>query len=570
MFTHRSTGRAVAVVAVVVALLSAGCTPAEDGVAVVDAQGVRARRGGVEVVGGPGVAPEGTRLTLATSAEARSELPDIFVALSDPVIIELEGRQPGTALTVSFELDSPPADPDAIAVVVDAVDGAAGDVLPARWDPTSGRVVATTDHLSLFSVVQVDLGALGRRVADALQPETDSPEAGSSRPDCRDAVDVLGGRVELSAFRHAGRVALPVQRCLHATDSSLALTFHSISPLPWLVRWTGDARPQQVGAVALGDAVVLAGYEALARSRADEGLLIPGGTLTYHFDVDALPLGAALKFDGLTHLVLSLWYAFEMLADVSDNGGAFDDALKLASAVECLAAVVDTHAEVAQIDLGAFAAVGRGVITCATTALRAMGEEDVSALSVLMGIVGTGLPLLWGFIEAIVRTWDRSSTLTFSVSAPAAGSGDRGPDNPPTLSWDDLANRSYSSDMAGQVTLNDGRYQDDRYLIRLAEQHHIGDIDEDGDTDAVVVLLENDGGTGVFGMLKVLETTDSGLREVDAGFLGDRTGLKRIATRDGTLYVDLLVHGPMDGQCCPTQPKTFDVDIARLLAGGDD
>lgn len=83
----------------------------------------------------------------------------------------------------------------------------------------------------------------------------------------------------------------------------------------------------------------------------------------------------------------------------------------------------------------------------------------------------------------------------------------------------------------------------------------IGDIDKDGDKDAAVVLTMNTGGTGEFRALVYVENTQGTPTFNAATDLGDRIVVNEIAVNEHAINLDMVVHSPSDGLCCPTQQQ---------------
>jgi hypothetical protein len=81
-----------------------------------------------------------------------------------------------------------------------------------------------------------------------------------------------------------------------------------------------------------------------------------------------------------------------------------------------------------------------------------------------------------------------------------------------------------------------------------------GDINADGFEDALVFLSTQNGGTGHFvEMAAVVDSENAGPRNISTVSLGDRIIVEAGTVRDGVITLDLRVHGPDDGLCCPSQ-----------------
>lgn len=110
----------------------------------------------------------------------------------------------------------------------------------------------------------------------------------------------------------------------------------------------------------------------------------------------------------------------------------------------------------------------------------------------------------------------------------------------------------------GKVPLAGGRWTDPSpdggSTFSLLPLHAIGDIDGDGASDAVVVLLEATPGTGSFYYLFAVKNHAG--QAVQLGppeWLGDRVLVERLSIdRRGIITVRFVTHKDGDPPCCPT------------------
>jgi hypothetical protein len=139
--------------------------------------------------------------------------------------------------------------------------------------------------------------------------------------------------------------------------------------------------------------------------------------------------------------------------------------------------------------------------------------------------------------------------------APAAG-------ETPTLvplTYEFMRNMRYFEPYSNKaVKLVDGSYQDGSgatYLsIKLSDVFAIGDLNGDGVNDAVAILAENTGGSGVFISLVVMMYINGQPAQI-AMEIGDREQVKAMAIKDQLLTLNMVVHQPNDSACCPSLPK---------------
>jgi|GEM_PF-4411035 len=74
----------------------------------------------------------------------------------------------------------------------------------------------------------------------------------------------------------------------------------------------------------------------------------------------------------------------------------------------------------------------------------------------------------------------------------------------------------------------------------------------DGARRAVLPVLVETGGSGVFVHLLAFRRDESGLRQTGEAFLGDRVKIESGAIRGDTAILAMIVHGAGDARCCPT------------------
>jgi hypothetical protein len=110
------------------------------------------------------------------------------------------------------------------------------------------------------------------------------------------------------------------------------------------------------------------------------------------------------------------------------------------------------------------------------------------------------------------------------------------------------------------VKLVDGKYEagsgTDYLSVSMLEQAAFGDLNADGTQDAAIILVENYGGTGQFEYLVPVFNSGASLSSSSGYFLGDRVAVNSMSIVDGRITLDMLVHAPNDGLCCPSQSMT--------------
>jgi len=85
----------------------------------------------------------------------------------------------------------------------------------------------------------------------------------------------------------------------------------------------------------------------------------------------------------------------------------------------------------------------------------------------------------------------------------------------------------------------------------------LGDLNNDGEKDAAVVLDSRGGGSGHFYEIAVMINEDGNPRYLLSEKLGDRVIINSITIQSGEIILNMVVHGPDDGLCCPSVEKIF-------------
>ncbi|MCB0155274.1 MAG: hypothetical protein KDF65_10800, partial [Anaerolineae bacterium] len=80
-----------------------------------------------------------------------------------------------------------------------------------------------------------------------------------------------------------------------------------------------------------------------------------------------------------------------------------------------------------------------------------------------------------------------------------------------------------------------------------------GDLDGDGQEEAVVIVVSDPNGSAIFHDLAVVAEQDGAPAHVASAALPDPVVLKEVDVEDGLIKVVMDTLGPGDGQCCPSQ-----------------
>jgi len=159
------------------------------------------------------------------------------------------------------------------------------------------------------------------------------------------------------------------------------------------------------------------------------------------------------------------------------------------------------------------------------------------------------------------------------VSAPVTAlAGEASPRLQTALSEVEIENlaRNFEYNLldGSKCRLKNGSYEsgsglDDYVRVKLVALA-VGDLNNDGQSEAAVILVSNFGGSGSFYELTVLVNRGQDLEQTNNLELGDRVEIKGLTIEAGKSGLHLLTHGPEDTRRCPSQKTTL---ICGLVAG---
>ena len=146
----------------------------------------------------------------------------------------------------------------------------------------------------------------------------------------------------------------------------------------------------------------------------------------------------------------------------------------------------------------------------------------------------------------------------------------------PSLSLEMLKNIEYKGIYDKPVKLTDGTYEGEPFVEGGSSRESVhfvdsltrfGDLNGDGINDAIVILLENSGGSGVFIYMAVVLSQDEKAINVATKSLSDRTQIESISINSKEIVLTLLTHGPDDPMCCPSQKeiKKYELEDGVLI-----
>lgn len=130
----------------------------------------------------------------------------------------------------------------------------------------------------------------------------------------------------------------------------------------------------------------------------------------------------------------------------------------------------------------------------------------------------------------------------------------------PGLSDEGLKNMAYKSDWTreGLAPLSNGEYREQsapgsatETIVLLSPYIAHGELN--GEPAAAVIMITDPGGSGTFYDLAVVMEREGQFSHVATAALGDRAQINSLAIESGQIVVDMVIHGPEDPMCCPTQ-----------------
>jgi hypothetical protein len=135
----------------------------------------------------------------------------------------------------------------------------------------------------------------------------------------------------------------------------------------------------------------------------------------------------------------------------------------------------------------------------------------------------------------------------------------------PGISPGDVFNSEYQlgfPDQIRKVQLTDGQFKEgipgsvDYISVNVTDFIARGDLNGDGENEAVAIAAENYGGSGTFVFLVVYQYQNEEAVYLTSIFLDDRPLINTLAVVDGEIFVDIVIHDSDDPMCCPTLATT--------------
>jgi hypothetical protein len=418
MFRPRLRACAGSMMACVLVLSSCGGGDQAPAKAVISSTGFHLRVGDVSVDGGPAVAPEGTKVSLAVARHGlpTGELRNLLETVGDAVQIRFNdgATQPRQPVTISFAVDPTEVaqhiNSGEVAVVFSqASSDQRRNLYRAHWDPPAKRMSAEVSHLSWFWLSWLQPRELFKFVAKTF---TDALGLTYPRPARVGRTAEVGETTYKVDSVHPG----VAWACVNATGSNLAVEIHSNSPLVWRVRTDPSAPGSSTAGVSLSGVFTEELYRVLfARVRDRESIVQPGGSTTFSFTAENAPRRGELVAEAGLLLTSSLIYGLSVAA--KPFGLDFvGRVVSSDSAVQCLTGQVNTALDFSEPG-GMTNALGE--FTKAT--LDCLSTLNDTVIQTVVGIAIGGVSVLSSMIVGVVGELLGNNSATFNVSVQSSG-----------------------------------------------------------------------------------------------------------------------------------------------------
>ena len=360
---------------------SAATTVTDDGFSVQLSNGATA-------TGGAGVAPVGTPVSAELTTPV---LPTDFgfaVPLGEAIDLTLgAGLQPDGPIRLTLPVPAN-ADPERVFVLAESSDsGRDVEFVDSFFDPVTQTVTVITDHLSWYTVTQVDDEGLveqfGKWAGSAVGMRSDKPSC-VDEPDPR-----TGGYVLAEPWPTVAWV------CATTTvDGSLDVTLYSNSGLVYSVTTDPDGQWQLPTATNLSDIAINALIRRLEADGLTDAALVHGSTARIIFE-NAHQATIRLELNAALSQLSTIMMGVRMLAPPGS--------LDTVEWFECVVGVVDT------VDDGLSGAQVKSMLECVAVGAKGAGGD-------LLGLILSAPGALLSQLEGLGRTTTGATTEEFTVT----------------------------------------------------------------------------------------------------------------------------------------------------------
>jgi len=130
---------------------------------------------------------------------------------------------------------------------------------------------------------------------------------------------------------------------------------------------------------------------------------------------------------------------------------------------------------------------------------------------------------------------------------------------------DKIGNTTFYGIYEHPITLIDGHWEGEPYAAGGASRPTVGlisnfyltgDLDGDGSEEAVAMLWQSSGGSGVFSYLAVFAWRNGEIVNTGTASIGDRVQVRSTQIDGKQIIINVVQQGPDDAACCPSQKAT--------------
>ncbi|WP_396935936.1 hypothetical protein [Mycolicibacterium sp.] len=352
---------------------------------------------GVTVSGEADVAPEGTKVWAELVERPLPGDFARFAAVVAPVVeITLDGGlQPASPLTIEFTF----TEDEVQALRVDRLfalgqsdtNDREADFVESFWNDSTRTMTATVDHLSWYTVTQVDDQSLGKQFGQWINQQTG---VRTPRPACVDAPVQPSGRFVLSVpWPNAAWV------CAAETADTVTVNLRSNSGLVYEILSQPDGEYGDM--TALSPAGVLTTLTArLVEEKWDalegDGVLLPGGGMDITYDKPFESAYVEIKVEPALSQISSLAFGVSMLLPASWSSNL--------DWYGCATNALETLAD---------SAMTQAVLSC-------VGAQIGGTAGGLLGIIAAGPGLVFSQVEGAAKAATGKNLESFTVWLVAA------------------------------------------------------------------------------------------------------------------------------------------------------
>jgi hypothetical protein len=410
---------AIAIGAILTSTLVA-CVPQQSTSAAtsVGADGLQLSIDGVRAVAPPGVAPEGTEAALQRiDRVVAADLAGVVSTLAAPISLTLgDGLQPASPIDLRFDIDESAlsgeewASDDTLMIITQSEDGTI-DLLPTQRE--GDVLVATTNHLSWFQPIQLDLGAA---LQSARTFVMESLGLEYPAPDCVGQTATASDGAEYSILQGSA-----VHSCIKAAGDTITVNLYAATAMPYRVKsWpavTGGALP------GTDSGSILMTLASKWVPSASGGVLMGGGSSAqFEFTTANPPQFLEARQDA--HMLIGSVLLNLVGIILRPLSGGAELVTKIGQ-LDCLSGVLTTGSS-DSVDASTAASIFRTFLACVNT----LGPAIPLPAAIVLGLLGAVPALVAGSAiglvneitgKAVERIEVSSSVTPWVVSAEAVG-----------------------------------------------------------------------------------------------------------------------------------------------------